>query len=81
MNKDEIALLEEKIKAADNTGTFSSMKLKSVSVGIVVHRHKTNIDEDYGLVAYYNTNPFKHYPINFMIWLRGLIRKYGNKGM
>jgi len=78
MQKDEANLIEEKIKAADTTGTFSNMKLKSASVSIVVHRYKENKDEDYGLVSYYNRNPLKHYPINFMIWLRGLKRKYGH---
>lgn len=53
-------------------------KIKSASLSIVVHRAATNTDENIGIVSYYHRNPLIHYPINFMIWLRGLKRKYGN---
>jgi hypothetical protein len=76
MDKDEAEYLARKIQATD-TG-FASMKLKSASVSISVHRHKENRDENIGLVSYYHRNPFIHYPMNFIIWLRGLKRKHGN---
>jgi hypothetical protein len=68
----------EKIKAADTTGNFTAMKLKSASVSAVIHRAATGTDEDIGYVSYYHRNPFIHYWMNLNIWLRGLKRKYGN---
>lgn len=71
MNKEEIAAFEAKIRDADTGGTFSSMKLKSASLSITVHRHATQIDENIGLVSYYHRNPLIHYSMNLIIWLRG----------
>lgn len=81
MERDEAELIAEKIKTADTTGTFSSMKLKSASVSITVHRHATGKDDNIGIVSFYHRNPLIHYPMNFIIWLRGLMRLYGNKGL
>lgn len=78
MKKEEIEEIEAKIRAADTDGTFTSMKLKSASVSAVVHRAATGKDEDLGYVAYYHRNPFIHYYMQLRIWIRGLIRKYGN---
>ncbi len=61
-----------------NKGNSNKVKIKSASLEITVHRHKTGKDEHIGLVSYYNRNPFKHYYINLLIWLRGLKRKYGH---
>lgn len=74
MNRDDLDQIVQKIKAADTDGTFTSMKLKSASVSAVIHRHATGEDENIGYVSYYHRNPLIHYPVNFMIWLRGRIR-------
>ena len=70
MNREEI---DKIIKAADTTGNFTSMKVKSASVSAVIHR-ANGADEDMGYISYYHRNPFKHYYINFKIWLRGKYR-------
>lgn len=49
-------------------------KLKSASLEITIHRHETGKTEDLGYVIYYHSNPFIHYPVNLMIWIRGKIR-------
>lgn len=76
MDRDDAEKIAEIAKAADTTGTFTSMKLKSASVSAVVHRHATGKDEDLGYVSYYHRNPFKHYWINFLVWYRGIKRKW-----
>lgn len=74
MNRETLDRIEKQIKAADTTGNFTSMKLKSASVSAVIHRHATGEDENIGYVAYYHRNPFIHYYMQFCIWLRGRIR-------
>lgn len=76
MNKDEATILADKIKSADTTGNFTSMKLKSASVSAVIHRHASGKDEDIGIVSYYHSNPFIHYWTNLFVWLRGLKRTW-----
>ena len=72
MNREEAELIGARIKNDDATITGS--KVKNISMSMVVHRHATGKDEDIGLVSYYSSNPFKHYYINFKIWLRGKYR-------
>ena len=74
MNKEDAEKIGTLVQEAN--GLPTSMKVQSISVEAVVHRAATDTDEDMGTVSYYNRNPFKHYPINFMIWLRGIKRQW-----
>ena len=48
---------------------------------IIVHRAATGKVEDYGVVSAYHSNPIRNAIAQLGIWLRGLRRKHGNKGM
>ncbi len=75
MNRDEAELIAAKVN--NNTdGMFKSVKIKSASLEIAVHRAKTGKTEHLGYVSYYHSNPFKHYYINALIWLRGKYRQW-----
>lgn len=53
-----------------NGGIITEAKARTSTVSAIVYNADGTVKQNLGAIAYYNKNPFKHYPVNLWIWVK-----------